>query len=353
MRNFKLLETKLKYSVAKIIGLFSAWWILWIFVQSLILHRLQLDWKTAVIDSVISSLVLAFYCFILIVIFNFYRPGKGNQFYRFLFSFGAATLYAISIKWLLKLIISNPAEYSVFVENSLPVRFIISLLVLLFISVIAWLWHTIQEQKEQELRRSSVEQLGKEAELARLRQQLQPHFLFNSLNSINALIGSKPNDARKMIHQLSDFLRGTLKKDEDKIVLVREEIEHLKLYLAIEEVRFGHRLVVQINFSEEALNAKIPPLLLQPIVENAIKFGLYGTVDSIVIKIDGRIKDHYLQVTVQNPFDIETQNINHGTGFGLSFIQRRLYLLYARNDLMQIEQSEKQFTSILKIPQTL
>jgi LytS/YehU family sensor histidine kinase len=167
----------------------------------------------------------------------------------------------------------------------MPIRAIISLLVLTFLTITNGLLYNIEEQKEKEQRRNDAEQLVKEAELARLRQQLQPHFLFNSLNSISALAGSKPNEARKMIQQLSDFLRGTLKKDEQQTVSLHEEIEHLKLYLEIEKVRFGHRLQVEINMECDNKDVSLTPLLLQPIVENAIKFGLYDTIEDITISI--------------------------------------------------------------------
>lgn len=211
----------------------------------------------------------------------------------------------------------------------------------------------MKDQKEKDERRSEAEQLVKEAELVKLRQQLQPHFLFNSLNSISALAGSKPDEARKMIQQLSDFLRGTLKKDEQRTVPVEEELEHLSLYLDIEKVRFGHRLNVEIEFTDEALNQQIPPLLLQPIVENAIKFGLYGTIGNITVKILGKTEGNLLMVKVINPFDSETQNVGKGTGFGLSSIQRRLFLLYGRNDLLATEKDQEQFITRLKIPQVL
>ena len=213
------------------------------------------------------------------------------------------------------------------------------------------MWNVLKDQKEQEERRNETEQLVKEAELVRLRQQLQPHFLFNSLNSISALAGARPEEARKMIQQLSDLLRGTLKKDEQQTVPLKEELQHLGLYLEIEKVRFGHRLHVEMNVSEESMDQMIPPLLLQPIVENAIKFGLYGTIEDIVVSIEGRIEPSYLLIEIKNPYDAQTQSAAKGTGFGLSSIQRRLFLLYGRNDLLVTEKKETVFITRLKIPQ--
>src|SRR5690606_649076 len=104
-------------------------------------------------------------------------------------------------------------------------------------------------------------------------------------------------------------------------------------------------------FTDEALSRQIPPLLLQPIVENAIKFGLYGTIGDITVKILGKSEGSLLMVKVMNPYDPETQNSEKGTGFGLSSIRRRLFLLYGRNDLLAIEKNQEEFISRLKIPQ--
>jgi len=331
--------------------MYLAWWMFWSFTQTFVLHRLGLSWQVALIDGIISNALLGFFCFVSIAIFYYYQPGNNNRGYRFIFALGLAIFYTIMLRFVLNYVITTGEDYPSFLLNSMPVRFIVSLLVLSFVTLLNWMWNLLKDQKEQEQRRNNAEQLVKDAELARLRQQLQPHFLFNSLNSISALAGSKPNEARKMIQQLSDFLRGTLKKDDQQSVELHEELEHLKLYLEIEKVRFGHRLEINVNFEEETLPMHIPPLLLQPIVENAIKFGLYDTIDEITISISSYIKDGLLHVQVKNPFDHETQSANRGTGFGLSSIKRRLFLLYARNDLMITEKKENQFITTLRIPQ--
>jgi two-component system LytT family sensor kinase len=175
---------------------------------------------------------------------------------------------------------------------------------------------------EEEQRKQAVDKLAREAELASLRQQLQPHFLFNSLNSINALIGSQPEKARMMVQQLSDFLRGTVKKDDSQLVPLFEELQQLRLYLDIEKVRFGHRLATEIENDNASLSAKLPPLLMQPVVENAIKFGLYDTVGETIIKVKTCMDGKQLVIQVENPFDITTATPRQGTGFGLSYSTR-------------------------------
>jgi LytS/YehU family sensor histidine kinase len=218
-------------------------------------------------------------------------------------------------------------------------------------SMISLLWYTQEEQTEMEARRTEAERLTKEAELFKLRQQLQPHFLFNSLNSISALTGSQPEKARHMIQQLSDFLRGTLRKDDQQWSTLKEELEYLQLYLDIEKVRFGYRLQTQIECEEASLQLKLPSLLLQPIVENAIKFGLYDTVGEVTISIFAKRKREQLEVKVENPFDPETALPLQGTGFGLASIKRRLFLLFARHDLLQTTKADSHFITTITIPQ--
>jgi LytS/YehU family sensor histidine kinase len=216
--------------------------------------------------------------------------------------------------------------------------------------LVSVIWYNWQEQTEQEERKQAAEQLAKEAELFKLRQQLQPHFLFNSLNSINALIGTRPSEARKMVQQLSDFLRGTIRKEEHQWVTLKEELQYLELYLDIEKVRFGHRLSTTIECDEATSEMKLPALLLQPIMENAIKFGLYDTVDEIEISLKASKEDNQLVITIKNPFDPETA-IPKGTGFGLQSVTRRLFLLFARNDLVTTGGKDNIFTTTIKIPQ--
>jgi LytS/YehU family sensor histidine kinase len=127
-------------------------------------------------------------------------------------------------------------------------------------------------------------------------------------------------------------------------------LQHLQLYLEIEKVRFGHRLSTTISNKSTMDNLLIPAMLLQPVVENAIKFGLYDTTGDISISIETHTHDGNLFVEVTNPFDPETSSPK-GTGFGLSSVQRRLYLLFASNNLLQTKVSDHTFTTTIKIPQ--
>ena len=308
------------------------------------------NWTTSITDATITNLLIAFAGYDMILIMRFYQP---RQSIRLGMSIGLAVLCILAVKHLTPLLITESTEYFVFLERSLFIRGLYSWLMITLVTALSWLWFTVREQQEIENRKAATEKLAREAELSRLRLQLQPHFLFNSLNSISALAGAKPEEARKMIQQLSDFLRGTLKKDDQQLVSLSEELQHLKLYLEIEKVRFGHRLKTEIKHDEADLSMQLPSLLLQPIVENAIKFGLYDTTGEITITLTAKMEENYLIVIIENPFDPATSRPKQGTGFGLSSVQRRLYLLYARQDLLATRQNGNIFTTTVKIPQSL
>jgi len=302
-------------------------------------------------DSIISNILLAGCCLLIINNMRYYVPRQEKYWYVLVISFALACVWLIITRVLLWAFFKNDGSYLAMVNNSSTVRYGVAFLMLGCMATMCLLFFTQKEQKEMDERKVEAERLAKEAELFKLRQQLQPHFLFNSLNSISALVSSRPEQARKMIHQLSDFLRGTLKKEENQLVNLDEELQYLELYLDIEKVRFGHRLSTVIECEEECKTMKLPPLLLQPVVENAIKFGLYDTTDDITISISAKSINNYLEVIVTNPFDPETSSPKKGTGFGLSSVQRRLYLLFARNDLVETKAENNLFITVVKIPQ--
>ncbi len=197
---------------------------------------------------------------------------------------------------------------------------------------------------------SDASTLHREAELFKLRQQLQPHFLYNSLNSINALVLLAPEQAQEMIGKLSEFLRSSVKKETEESIFLKEELEYIESYLSIEMIRFGERLEVVYEKEFEEVNATIPSFLLQPVLENAIKFGLYGSLKKVVITISISMYANMLNVRIANPFDPDNKPLK-GTGFGLEGISRRLYLLFGRNDLLTTSKTENQFITSIKIPQ--
>ncbi len=331
--------------------IFIIFWLLMEADQMMVLHYFGMRWELAAIDSGISNALLLLLSLLVMNTLRFYLPRGKQYIHIFSLCLFLAIIWLLLIKWLLAVSLGHIPGYRELLQHSLSIRFSIAFLLLGCITMISILWFNQKEQKENELRKIDAEKMTKEAELFKLRQQLQPHFLFNSLNSINALIGSRPEEARKMVQQLSDFLRGTLKKEETQWVELQEEIQYLQLYLDIEKVRFGNRLATTINVDEAASKMKVPALILQPIVENAIKFGLYDTIGETMISMDATIDNKDLLIKICNPFDPGTSSPRKGTGFGLKSIQRRLYLLFARNDLLTTEKIGEQFITHVRIPQ--
>jgi two-component system, LytTR family, sensor kinase len=326
-------------------------WSVWAMLHTIIMNWLGLDWELATVDSLISNILLLLSSLIISNTLRYYQPEKGRYFYIAAWCILLAGMWLFISRWLLVYFEIENQIYISLLDKSLPIRFCVGFLMISWMALVSMLWYIQQDQRQNEQRKADAEKLAREAELFKLRQQLQPHFLFNSLNSISALIGRKPEQARTMIYQLSDFMRGTLRKEENEFVTLQEELQHLQLYLEIEKVRFGHRLATKVDHEDGCESLTLPAMLLQPIVENAIKFGLYDTIGEVAIKVGAKCIDNELVISIQNPYDPDTANPRRGTGFGLSGIQRRLYLLFARNDLLETFRENNIFTTQVKIPQ--
>lgn len=322
----------------------------WVIFQVWLIHDwYAMDLSLAVWDTVVSNVLLAGIAVAIINLLLMYIPSLG----KFWFALILSVMLAAAWQWVTMEAMQERAADNVaylnFMAMGAPVRGVIGFLVLAGVSVGGIFFNQLEEQLKTARRESDTQALAREAELQKLQLQLQPHFLFNSLNSINAMILVKPAEARVMVEQLSEFLRITTRRADELWISLEEEWRYVELYLSIERVRFGHRLQIQTSLSEEAKHRRIPTLLLQPLVENAIKFGLYGTTGEITITLTAVVENDLLSVKVANPFDADMQP-QAGSGFGLAGLKRRLYLLYARNDLLETSSGENIFTVHVKLP---
>jgi len=318
----------------------------WALAHFGILYGWDMNWQTAATDAIITNLLLAGACLLVFNNLRFYRPKKYAPFFLLALCLAITAFWLFVTDLVLRYLLKGQDS---FIEASRPVRFNIGFLLTGCSAMISLLWYHAEEQQDNMQLKSETESIAKDAELYSLRQQLQPHFLFNSLNSISALVVSDPELSRKMIQQLSAFLRGTLNKEDKKNITLSEELIHLELYLDIEKVRFGHRLQTIIDVQDK--EALIPPMILQPIVENAIKFGVYDTIGTVSIAIKAQRVNNDLVINVRNPYDPETADPRKGTGFGLNSIRRRLFLIFSRNDLLTTTYDQLEFTTTVKIPQ--
>lgn len=327
------------------------WWLTWISFHHLYLVYSGWSAEISITDSLVSNVILAALCSGALFSAQYNNPEPRKMVVFFFGVLIAAAFCSWLISQALSEILSENQPYLQFLESTSVIRFLIALFMISLFALIGWLTYFLNQRIEEKSRAAEVSRFAKESELILLRQQLQPHFLFNTLNSVSALITINPPAAKKMILELSDFLRGTLKKDDHALVSLSEELQQLKLYLEIEKVRFGNRLDSIITVDPTTENLKIPIFLLQPLVENAIKFGLYDTIGKVDIELKASLQDNTLIITIINPFDPSTSKALSGTGYGLNAVSRRLFLLYNRTDLLEIFSSENKFTAVIKIPQ--
>lgn len=321
-------------------------------VHFVVMKRVGFSNQIALFDAVVSNIILVILVLILKRILDYYHSKHPVTIvniaiikaFSFIFVFGLInTAYFYY---------GEHEVYFHFLTQNAIGRGVIAFLILFLTLYQFWLHKNQISQEKVFTQKLEIERQLNKAELANIEQQLQPHFLFNSLNSISALTITQPDEARRMVHLLSDFLRGTLRKSPEQEVELKEELHHLNLYLEIEKVRFGHRLNVDIQCDEECEHAKIPSLILQPLIENCIKYGLYGQIGELTIRVEASCRNNSLYLSMSNRYDIESVKTSKGTGFGLSSIERKLYLLYAQNDLIKVEKENDLFTVRLRIPQT-
>ncbi len=189
---------------------------------------------------------------------------------------------------------------------------------------------------------------ARDAELRALRAQVNPHFLFNCLNSISALTTADPVAARRMCLALADFFRDALQAGSKDSIRLGEEVALAQRYLEIERVRFGERLAVVTHIDADAADASVPPLLLQPLVENAVVHGIASVLDGGTIRIVARRIEDHIQVTVSNPNDAD--GARPGLGIGLSNVRARLETIWPGRSTVGVEAATPDFSVTLTFP---
>src|SRR5271154_4830577 len=205
----------------------------------------------------------------------------------------------------------------------LPLLFGIGVLLYMLAVALHYVLLSVESSREAETREQEARTLAREAELKALKAQINPHFLFNSLNSISALATVDGLRAREMCIKLSDFLRSTLSLGDKTSISFREELALAKAYLDVEQVRFGARMRVEIDADRDCGHCVVPSLLLQPLVENAVKHGIAGLVDGGTIRLKARCGDGRLQVKIENEFDPDAPSATRH-GLGLRNVRDRL-----------------------------
>jgi two-component system sensor histidine kinase AlgZ len=231
----------------------------------------------------------------------------------------------------------------------LPLLFGIGVLIYLLSVALHYVLFSMESSKEAETREQEALTLARESELKALKAQINPHFLFNSLNSISALATVDGARARDMCIKLSDFLRTTLKLGEKQRITLADELALAKAYLEVEQVRFGARLRVEIDTDADCDQCVVPSLLLQPLVENAVKHGIAGLVDGGTIRLEARCIDGLLQLKIENQFDLDSPASSRH-GLGLRNVRDRLRAVYENTARLDTTATSDHFVVEMQIP---
>ena len=202
--------------------------------------------------------------------------------------------------------------------------------------LIYYFYHFIEKSRKQQLDTLQLESLIKELELKTIKAHINPHFIFNSLNSIRALVDENPERAREAVTELSNILRSSMQAEKLETVTFEKELDIVKDYLALENMRFEDRLRVEYRVDEDTLDQPVPPMMLQTLVENAIKHGISKQISGGVIRIISDFKGNYYELAVQNTGQLN--GLFNGEGFGLSSTTNRINLLYGDKAKFEIKQ---------------
>lgn len=333
---------------------YLAVWMMIIVIQTIILNYYQdIDLLASITDAAVFNGILALIGFNLWYVLKFNLKDHQSLFDLIINHLLAAiitiAIWLISGYYLLVSLESANADYLTFLNMSLPWRAIIGCFIYLIFILIYYMM-LYNEDIQQKMRiEAELNNLVREAELNALKSQINPHFLFNSLNSISSLTMTDPDKAQEMVIKLSDFMRYSLSHDRNETTSLRRELENAQRYLDIEKVRFGKRLRYVSNVPETCLDVSIPNMILQPLLENAIKHGVHNSTEEVLIELRCEPSEKYIELHVLNDFDPEGTRPK-GEGIGLKNIRNRLQLLYHRNDLLQIRLGKIEFEVILRIP---
>jgi two-component system sensor histidine kinase AlgZ len=225
------------------------------------------------------------------------------------------------------------------------------LAILLYLAAVAVHYLVLEiealREAEDEVLRYRV--LAREAELRAFKAQVDPHFLFNSLNAVASMCGSRPLEAREMAQRLADFFRLILRLGALDRITLAEEVDLVERYLAIEKVRFGDRLTTHIKVDEGAARCMVPPLLLQPLVENAVRHGVASMVEGGTIDIEATLEDHMLRILIDNPADPDRADAR-GEGIGIENARGRLSAVSEGRAMLQAREAEGQFRVVIELP---
>lgn len=333
---------------------FAVWWIAVSAIHFAVFSFFySIPYPIAAADSLISN---TFYALLSLGLWYWVRISDietSKPFSVLINHLGAAalsiTLIVFLQQYILSIIFSDNQEYINSLNGLILGRAITGTLMYALVVLIYYLIIYIQSFREKVSREGELKALVKDAELNWLKLQLNPHFLFNSLNSVSSLTITSPEKAQEMIIRLSELLRYSLKQSPDSMVTLDSELDNCIKYLEIEKVRFGKRLSYSINTTPECQSVKVPGMIIQPLFENAIKHSVAQSAEESIISATISMQRLGVEISISNNLPSEGISTS-GTGVGLENIRRRLILIYGSSTLLAVNKTENSFTATLTIP---
>lgn len=326
----------------------------WLFYLSLLLLYNYSDdnfsWQSFIsaisiclVGFVISSLMRLFF-----IKLNWHRKPFKNLILRITLSSIAFAFLFHAIITIVSFLVLDNSEIGFTANIEMQIQVILNwALLLLFWSLLFFTSNYFLNYRTEQIRTAKLEAENKVFEVQQLKSQLNPHFLFNALNSIKALITEDPNQARNAINKLSNLLRRTLNTSGETLINIEEELDLVESYLALEKIRFEERLTFSIEADAKSHKRKIPPLMLQTLVENAVKHGIDKTLHGGKIKIIIQEKDLATELQITNPGTLGSAN---NKGIGVENTRRRLRLMFSDKASLKLTNSADGVSTTITLP---
>ena len=334
------------------------WWLAWLGLaagQSLLIHfGYGSRTEVAIADGLVSMIIFGLLGLAIWFPVRYLRRDD-KQSYTSIFNAlltGTLTLmvWLLGSRVLVRTMVAEKIDYDIFWHSVLAFRATAGTLLYFMIILVYYLFLSATRLAEKAARQAQLEAQVREGELKMLRSQINPHFLFNRLNSASSLTVTDPLRAREMIVKLSDFMRYSLSARNEQPVTLQSEMESLRLYLQIEKVRFGDRLLIEEDISPDCLPALMPGMLLQPLYENAVKHGVYESTEEVVIRTNARKENDIVIISVSNNVDTDSVVTRKGAGIGLKNVSSRLELFFGEMADININRTEESFTVVVRFP---
>lgn len=340
---------------------YAYWWcqlIGWLFYASVIIFftkTFNQEINTLVIKRLSLNIILGFISthFLRIIIkeFKLLPPIKSNMWLKIAL---AITATCVLYSFLNSVIVEALQWYNPDpkIKATISKRFVLYLIdlspILFAWASIYYVWHYVLANRKNEIDRIRLETLVKELELKTIKSHINPHFIFNALNSIRALVDENPQRARNAITELSNILRSSMQAEKVETTTLEKELSIVEDYLALESIRFEDRLRVSFDIDEDTKDQPVPPMMLQTLVENAIKHGISKRIDGGEIKIISDFVDNHYELVVQNTGQLEGE-VN-SEGFGITSTYNRLNLLFGKKATFTLKNMEGKVEAKIIMP---